>query len=161
MRSVTIPSIGNPGTFSPLSSGDPTFYTEAASFDSRKLFWDLNQAGYVLSQPETSDVDAVVSWLGSVHTELSDFIDDFLDWLINGGAYPTEPTLPSLPSNYDFFYSQVLAAAQNFYVVLSDCRKSQVLVRVEQAIKDSNANEGILSIGDVRVWSKSEMVDAL
>jgi hypothetical protein len=161
MKSVTIPSIGNPGTFSPLSSGDPTFYTEAASFDARKLFWDLNQAGYVLSQPETSDVDAVVTWLKSVHTAISGFINDFLSWLGSGGTYPTEPNLPALPSNYDFFYPQVLAASQQFYGILSDCRKSQVLVRIEQAIKDSNANEGILSIGDVRVWSKSEMVDAL
>jgi hypothetical protein len=45
--------------------------------------------------------------------------------------------------------------------MLSACRQSQVSVRIEQAIKDANANEGILSIGDVRVWSKSEMVDAL
>jgi hypothetical protein len=161
MISVTIPSIGNPGTFSPLSSGDPTYYTEAASFDSRKLFWDLNQAGYALTQPETSDVDAVIAWIEDVHDEISVFIDDFLTWLAEGGDYPTEPTLPSLPSNYDFFYQQVLSASQNFYAILSDCRKSQVLVRVEQAIKDGNANEGILKIGDVQVWSKSEMVDAL
>jgi hypothetical protein len=161
MITVTIPSIGNPGTFSPLSSGDPTYYTEAASFDSRKLFWDLNQAGYALTQPETTDVDAVVTWLASVHSAVSDFIDDFLTWLAEGGDYPTEPTLPTLPSNYDFFYAQILTASQQFYAMLSACRQSQVSVRIEQAIKDANANEGILSIGDVRVWSKSEMVDAL
>jgi hypothetical protein len=165
MKSVTIPSIGNPGTFVPLTSGDATYYTEAASFDMRKLFWDLNQAGYNITQIESSDVDSIVSWIQGIHSDLNDFIEDFVDWLEEGGTYPSEPTLDTPPTGYEFFYGVVIDTVNRFYGVLSTCRRAQINrvlnTEITDHIDDFISQEGILDIGDHRVWMKSRMVDAI
>lgn len=165
MKSILIPSIGNPGSFVPLSVGDATYYTEAASFDMRKLFWDLNQAGYNITQVETSDVDAIVSWILGIHNDLTTFVESFLTWLEEGGAYPSEPSLDSPPTGYEVFYPVVVDTVNRFYCVLLKCRcykiNRHLNTEMTDHIDDMIAQEGIIDIGDHRVWMKSRMVDAL
>jgi len=165
MKSITIPSIGNPGTFSPLTVGDPTYYTEAASFDMRKLFWDLNQAGYTITQLETGDVDSIVSWIQGIHSDLSNFIENFITWMEEGGDYPSEPSLDTPPTGYEVFYDVVINTVNRFYSVLSQCRRTQINrffnTQITDHIDDMIAQEGIIDIGDHRVWMKSVQVDAL
>jgi len=165
MKEILIPTIGDPGTFVPLSSGDPTYYTEAASFDQRKLFYDLNQAGYNIIQVEDTDIDGIITWIQACHTSLSSFIDDFITYLEEGGTYPSEPSLPALPSGYEVFYDTILTTINRYYHTLDSCRRKLVEgsynQKIADGIDDVVAQEGIVYFDNHRVWMKSTQIDNL
>lgn len=165
MKSVLIPSTGNPGTFVPLVSGDPTYNTEGASFDIRKLFYDLNQEGYNVIQVEMADVDSVVSWIGSVHSSLQTFLSAVETWFVEGGEYPDEPSLPELPDNYEVFYVEVVSLVNKFYSSLRLCsvKKMEKIFfdSLREGLDDLAAGENVINVGDHRIYSKSIAIDAI
>ena len=82
-----------------------------------------------------------------------------------GGEYPSEPSLDTPPTGFEVFYTVVIDTVNRFYCVLSECRRYQInrLLNTEitDHIDDFISQEGILDIGDHRVWMKSRMIDAL
>lgn len=74
MKEVTIYSLGDPGTFVPLSTGDPTYYTERVAFEISKFLYQLNQEGISIAQPETDDLDSISTQFTSFSTLLETWL---------------------------------------------------------------------------------------
>lgn len=69
MKTITVYSLGDPGTYA-YDSDNPTKWTERLSFEVSKMLYDMNQESMSISQPEYSDVSGVES---AIDTWLSDF----------------------------------------------------------------------------------------
>lgn len=163
MKNIVIPSLGSLPTFTRTEATSDVFWTERANYDVGSLFYALNSQGMTISQPETTDIDTLTAWLASVHTALNTFIEDFLTWLNEGGDYPTEPSIPSLPGNYDFFYKDVLLSVSGWYEVLRKCRMKQIEKLFVDTLRDGQGEiadaEKVVNIGDHKMWSKSLSID--
>lgn len=165
MKTINVASLGSLPTFTRTEATSDVYWTERLNYEVSGMINDMENSGFTISQPETTDVDALNTWLAIAHTSLNTFIEDFKTWLIDGGDYPTEPSLPSMPSNYDFFYKIVVGFVSDWYFVLRSCRRKQIEKIFTDIIRDGQneiaETEGILNIGDHMVWMKSLSVDEI
>jgi hypothetical protein len=165
MKKIDITSLGSLPTFTRTEATSDVYWTERANWTFENAAKDAADEGFTISQVETADVDLVATWLSDIHASLNTFINSFITYLFEGGSYPEEPTLPALPSNYDFFHKIILQNTSLFYEVLRQLRSKQVEKLVGDMIRDGQneiaESEGIINIGDHMVWMKSVSVDEI
>lgn len=165
MKKIDITSLGSLPSFTRTEATSDVYWTERANWSLENAVKDMNDEGFTISQVETADVDLIVLWLQDLHSALNTFINSFITYLFEGGDYPEEPSLPSLPSNYDFFHKIILQNTSLFYETLRSCRKKQIEKLVGDMLRDGQneiaESEGIINIGDHMVWMKSVSVDEI
>jgi hypothetical protein len=95
MKQVALNS-QDPGTFTPLSPGDPTYYTEMFSYECLKILYNLSQEGVVIQQPEYSDISGAESAAVSFMNDVETWIEAATSEGERGVPAENVPQLPSL-----------------------------------------------------------------
>lgn len=119
----------------------------------------------LVEQPDTADVDGVVTWIQSLHSNLETYVEDISAYLISGGDFPDTPALPALPANYTYFQATIMKLVSEYYSTLiriQEIKLRQVLnAKIEDSLDDIASGENTLVIGGVEIWTKSAMVDEI
>ena len=165
MKSIVVPTMGSLPGFSRTESGSEIYWTERLNYEGSKAFNLMNAQGFTIQQPELEDVDAINTWIASTHASLTAYITSFVAWVSEGGDYPEEPSLPTLPDNYDFFHTVVLEVIKSWYDSLRFLRGKQVEKIFADLLRDGfnevAETENIVNIGDHACWCKSLSVDEI
>lgn len=96
MKSSTVYSIGNPGTFDITDKSDPQYYIARFSHEMSQNFYNLNSAGFSFKQIEESDIDAAEeaydTWAGNIESWFATAVQESMD----GDPISSVPGIPDI-----------------------------------------------------------------
>jgi hypothetical protein len=166
MKSISLYSLGEPPVFSVIDTAE-NYWTERLNYELSYNLYLMNQADMGVSVPEMDDATSVVSWLDDALEVVRDYYDNMLAWEVSGGQgdIPIMGELGEYPDseNADMILAGIAIQGKLRELISAinapPARLNQVeMIGLLQQIKDQ---EGVLSIGDHAVWSKSIAVDEI
>lgn len=96
MRSSTITSLGNPGSFDLSDKDDPLYYIARASHEQSMQFYNLSSNSFEYRQEESTDVGAIQTAFDGYLTSFKAWIDSALTARAEGESIPALPAFAAL-----------------------------------------------------------------
>lgn len=96
MRSQTIFSLGDPGTFDITDKDDPLYYIARFSHEMSENFFNLQTAGFKFQQMESTDYGNFEDAYDNIVGDIEDWYDEAVEASMSELPIPAPPALPDL-----------------------------------------------------------------
>lgn len=96
MKTISVYSLGNPGTFD-LIPGDDMYWTERLSYEFSKMLYDMQTQGFDVRQEEATDYDTLESDLDTFSDSFATWAESAFEASTDGLPIPSPPSVPALP----------------------------------------------------------------